>query len=89
METKDLCHYFDAKIIPVYLVPCKKEKKEKNKNHNKTKQNKLCGRRPESGEPLFSLSKTFETIDDFFFTLLTDFKIYFLNPPFTLEHIIC
>lgn len=44
----------------------KGKKKEKNKNHNKTKQNKLCGRRPESGEPLFSLSKTFETIDDFF-----------------------
>lgn len=68
METKDLCHYFDAKIIPVYLVPCKKNK------------NKLCGRRAESDEPLFSLSKTFKTIGDFFSTLLPDFLNIFSQP---------
>lgn len=51
------------------------------------KQNKLCGRRPASDEALFSLSETFKIIDEFFFTLLSDFKIYLLNPSFTLEHI--
>lgn len=56
----------------------------------KKKQNKLCGRRQARDEPLFFLSKTSKTIDEFFFfTLLPDFKIYFLNPPFTLEHIKC
>lgn len=82
METKDLCHYLDAKIIPVYLVPCKKTKI--NFVAEDQRATNLCF--------LFSLSKTFKTMDDlfqFFFTLLPDFKIHFLNPSFTLEHIIC
>lgn len=39
----------------------------------------------------FPFQKTFKIIGDFFFffTLLPDFKIYFLNPSFTLEHIKC